>query len=137
MNTIESTLTEWADAERRSDAGRTAELLTEDFLGVGPVGFQLSKDAWLQRLSDGQLHYDALVLDEVTIREHPGSAMVVARLDVRGTARGNPLPTTRSSFHLVRIGDDWRIASIHHSFIAGAPGSPVPAPRKQRPPTLR
>ena len=124
MNTIESTLTEWADAERRSDAGRTAELLTEDFLGV-------------QRLSDGQLHYDALVLDEVTIREHPGSAMVVARLDVRGTARGNPLPTTRSSFHLVRIGDDWRIASIHHSFIAGAPGSTVPAPRKQRPPTLR
>ncbi|ATG53379.1 hypothetical protein CFK41_00255 [Brachybacterium ginsengisoli] len=57
------------------------------------------------------------------------AAVLVARLDVHGTARGNPLPTTRSSFHLVRIGDGWRIASIHHGFIAGAPGSPVPDPR--------
>jgi ketosteroid isomerase-like protein len=129
MSTIETILAEWAEAERRGDAGRTAALLTEDFLGIGPVGFQLSKDAWLQRLSDGQLHYDALVLDEVTIHEHPGSAVIVARLNPHGAARGNPLPTTRSSFHLVRIGDDWRIASIHHSFIAGAPGSPVPDPR--------
>ena len=129
MNAIETTLAEWDDAERRGDPERTAALLTEDFLGIGPVGFQLSKDAWLQRLSDGQLHYDSLALDEVTIREHAGSAVIVARLDVHGTARGNPLPTTRSCFHLVRSGDDWRIASIQHSFIAGAPGSPVPGQR--------
>lgn len=130
MNTIDTILTEWADAERRNDATKTSALLTEDFVGIGPVGFQLPKDAWLKRLSDGQLRYDELALDEVTIREYSHSAVVIARLNTHGTARGNPLPTTRSSFHLVRIGNDWRIAGIQHSFIAGAPGSPVPAPQK-------
>lgn len=128
MNTITDTLSAWADAERLCDAQTTDAVLTEDFLGIGPVGFQLQKDAWVQRLTDGQLHYEELSLDEISIREYSDSAIVAARLNARGSARGNPLPTTRSSFHLVRVDGEWKIAGIQHSFIAGAPGSPFPAP---------
>lgn len=128
MDTINDTLTTWADAERRCDAATTDDLLTEDFLGIGPVGFQLPKGAWLQRLTDGHLHYEELSLTEVTISEYSDSAVAVARLNTRGSAHGNPLPTTRNTFHLVRVNDEWHIAGIQHSFIAGAPGSPVPAP---------
>lgn len=128
MNTVDDTLSEWAEAERRCDAATTNDVLTEDFLGVGPVGFQLPRHAWIQRLTDGQLHYEELSLDEVSIREYSHSAIAVARLNTRGSARGHPLPTTRSTFHLVRVNGEWHIAGIQHSFIAGAPGSPVPAP---------
>ncbi len=126
MNTVNDTLATWADSERLCDASTTNSLLTDDFLGIGPVGFQLQKDAWVQRLTDGQLDYEELSLDEVSIREYSGSAIAVARVNTRGSARGHPLPTTRTTFHLVRINDEWRIAGIQHSFIAGAPGSPVP-----------
>lgn len=128
MNAINDTLTTWADAEQRCDAATTDSLLTEDFLGIGPVGFQLPKDAWMQRLTDGQLHYEEPSLIEVSIREYSDSAIAAARLNTRGSARGNPLPSTRSTFHLVLIDDEWRIAGIQHSFIAGAPGSTVQAP---------
>ncbi|UQN28250.1 nuclear transport factor 2 family protein [Brachybacterium kimchii] len=129
MNTIDQTIALWADAERGCDARTTETLLTEDFQGIGPVGFQLSRDAWIGRLSSGDLRYDELSLNEVTIREHGDCALVIARLDVRGEARGHPLPTTRTTFSVVSVGGDWRIAGIQHSFIAGAPGSPVPGPR--------
>src|SRR5699024_11078305 len=127
MRTVSETLTLWADAERDCDVTATSSVLTEDFLGVGPVGFQLDKEAWAQRLADGRLRYEDLTLDELSIREYPDSAIAVARVNARGSARGNPLPTTRSTFHLVRGHDGWLIAGIQHSFIAGAPGSPVPA----------
>ncbi|MGO2861434.1 MAG: transposase family protein [Brevibacterium sp.] len=50
----------------------------------------------------------------------------IAEWAADASARGNTLPTTRTAFHLVHINDEWRIASIQHSFIAGASGSPVP-----------
>ena len=131
MNTINDTLATWADSERLCDATTAATILTEDFIGIGPVGFQLPKGPWLQRLSDGQLHYEELSLDELAIREYSDSAVAVARVNTLGTARGNPLPTPRTAFHLVRADGEWLIAGIQHSFIAGAPGSPVPAPQPE------
>ncbi len=106
------------------DAAATAALLTDDFVGIGPLGFQLPKDAWLGRVTSGELHYDDLSLDEVSVREYPQSGLVTARWNARGTARGNPLPTARATLSLVRVDGDWKLAGIHYSFIAGAPGAP-------------
>jgi hypothetical protein len=66
--TIDEFLTTWAQAERTGDAGTTAALLTDDSVGIGPLGFQLPKDAWLGRLASGELRYDELALDEVSVR---------------------------------------------------------------------
>ena len=43
----------WAAAERAGDAAATARLLTDDFAGIGPVGYVLPKDAWPARHADG------------------------------------------------------------------------------------
>jgi len=122
---IDVLLMAWADAERRCDAAATDTLLTDDFVGIGPVGFMLPKQAWLQRHTSGTLHYDELGLDEVTTRVYSDSAITVARWNARGTAQGHPLPeASRASLMSVRTDAGWRIAGIHFSFIAGTPGAP-------------
>src|SRR5690349_4059318 len=116
MDDLTTLLDTWAEAERTTDAATTDRLLTDDFVGIGPVGFQLPKAAWLQRQTDGDLHYDALSLDEVTTRQHGDCAITTARWNARGTARGNPLPeSTRATIVTVKDDGAWRLASIHFS----------------------
>jgi ketosteroid isomerase-like protein len=128
VNDLAVFLTTWADAERAGDAATTERLLTDDFIGIGPVGFQLPKAAWLQRQIGGDLHYDELSLDEVTTRQYGDCAVTTARWNARGTAQGHPIPeTTRITLITVEDGGDWRLAGIHFSFIAGTPGAPGPS----------
>lgn len=123
---IQEFLDTWARAERNTDADTMAPLLTDDFTGIGPVGFQLDKPAWLARLTGGDLTYDELFLDEVTLRGYGSSALVTARWNATGTARGMPLPNARATLALIRSGssDRWLLAGIHYSFIGGPPGAP-------------
>jgi hypothetical protein len=123
----------WAEAERTLDATTTEALLTDDFIGIGPVGFELDKQAWLQRQTGGQLHYEELSVDEVGTREYRNCAVTTARWNARGSAHGHPIPeATRITLLAVHDddgddNDEWRLAGIHFSFIAGTPGSPGPS----------
>ena len=128
MSDLTTFLTTWADAERDGDAAITDRLLTDDFIGVGPVGFQLPKRAWLGRQTGGALHYDTLSLDEITTREYGDCAITTARWNARGTAQGNPIPeATRVTLVTVRDAGQWRLATIHFSFIADPPAGPQQA----------
>ena len=123
-NDIDTLLTAWTDAERTGDGPALDGLLTSDFVGIGPVGFMLPKDAWLARFGP-DLRYDSLDLDEVSTRRYGDATLVVARQHAAGEARGNPVPPdTRVSFVVVP-GDDGRarIAGIQYSFMAPA-GAP-------------
>lgn len=51
MSTIEEFISAWAEAEHTCDAAATEGLLTEDFVGIGPWGFELPKAAWLGRFA--------------------------------------------------------------------------------------
>ena len=127
MSDLTTFLTTWADAERDGDAATTDRLLTDDFIGIGPVGFQLPKQAWLHRQTGGELHYDALSLDEVTTREYGDCAITTARWNARGTAQGHPIPeTTRATLVTVKDAGEWRLATIHFSFIADPSGDAAP-----------
>ena len=44
---INELLSGWTESERAGDAEHLDRLLTDDFVGIGPVGFMLPKDAWL------------------------------------------------------------------------------------------
>ena len=115
---ITTMLDAWKDAERTGDADRLGELLTDDFVGIGPVGFMLPKDAWVGRLGP-DLRYDHLDLDEVSVRTNGDTSIVVAHQHAAGEARGNPVPPdTRVSFVVVPDGGQPRIAGIQYSFIA-------------------
>jgi ketosteroid isomerase-like protein len=125
MNDLDTFLTTWADAERIGDAATTERLLTDDFVGIGPVGFQLPKRAWLQRQTSADLHYDELRLDEIATRYYGDCAVTTARWNARGTAQGHPIPeATRITLITVKDHGDWRLAGIHFSFIAETPGAP-------------
>jgi hypothetical protein len=102
-------------------------ILTHDFRGVGPVGFVLPEQAWLARFEQG-LDYEHFSLDEVTTRRYGNTAVIVAHQHARGDHHGAPIPTD-SRVSLVAVNDEsgaeWRIATIHYSFIAGTPGAPA------------
>jgi uncharacterized protein (TIGR02246 family) len=121
---VDDLLTDWATAEQAGDATALDDLLTDDFVGIGPVGFMLPKPAWLARFSQG-LQYESLELDEVSVRRHGDAALVVAHQHAIGSHQGRPTPSdTRLSITAVHDDGVWRIAGIQHAFIAGTPGAP-------------
>jgi ketosteroid isomerase-like protein len=126
MTDIDELLAEWTTAERVGDAAALDKLLADDFVGVGPLGFTLSKREWLDR-HDGGLRYEAFGLEEVQVRGrgYGDATVVVARQVGQGTYQGNPVPgALRASLLLVRQAGRWRLAGNHMSFIAGTPGAP-------------
>ena len=67
---------EWAAAERRGDAAFLRGALTEDFVGVGPAGFMLTKEQWLGRFAGG-LSYESFAVEEVEAHLLHGKTAVV------------------------------------------------------------
>jgi hypothetical protein len=117
---FETLLSAWAESERTGDTHTLDTLLTDDFVGIGPVGFVLDKAAWLARFEQG-LHYDELSLDDISIHPHDGAAIAVAHQHAVGTARGNPTPPdTRISLTIVDDHGVARVAGVQYSFL-GAP----------------
>ena len=125
MQAIEEFLTTWAAAEQAGDTTTLETQLASDFTAVGPLGFILTKQAWLARHRHGDLTYQAFSLSEVNARTAGGTAIVTARNNTRGSYHGHPIPeAVRASLILVSDADSWKLAAIHLSFIAGTPGAP-------------
>ena len=123
-NDVNELLSDWVESERTGDLEKLDAMLSDDFVGIGPVGFVLDKQAWLNRFGMG-LRYDHLELDEVATHRHGDTAFVVAHQRARGNAGPNPTPSDlRVSFTVVAHDDATpRIAGLQYSFI----GMPEPA----------
>jgi ketosteroid isomerase-like protein len=123
---ITTFLTEWTQAELHGDAASLDGFLVDDFVGVGPLGFLLSKQEWLARFAPGGMKYGAFSLEEAQVRDYGDTAVVVGRQSQSGTFRGNPLPyaTVRTTLVLLNRSGGWRMASASMSFVAGTPGAP-------------
>jgi ketosteroid isomerase-like protein len=132
MTTIDDLLTSWATAERKGEVSTLDRLLTDDFAGIGPLGFVLRKQAWLERFGGG-LIYDHFELEEIQARDYGGAAVVTTRQIASGMLDGDPLPfeTLRATLTLIHNHDCWQLAAIHMSFVAGTPGAP-PLPAAAR-----
>ena len=112
----------WATAELQSDAAFVEKLLADDFVGVGPLGFLLTRQEWLARHQTGDLKYDVHTLDEARVRVYNEAAIVIGRLTQEATYRGNPVNAQlRTTLVFVRQHGQWQLAGLHFCNIGQPP----------------
>jgi Domain of unknown function (DUF4440) len=122
---LQAVLRRWTEAEADGDAGELDRLLAPEFSAIGPLGFRLSKQDWLERHASGALSYEMFDLDELELRPYDGAALAIARQATAGAYNGHPVPEAlRLSVLLTEERGSWKLAAAHMSFIAGTPGAP-------------
>ena len=112
----------WTTAELHGDVAFLERTLADDFIGIGPLGFMLTKQEWLARPQSGDMKYDVHTLDEVRVRDYTGAAIVVGRLTQQATYRGNPINAQlRTTLVFVHQQGQWRLANLQLSSIGQPP----------------
>src|SRR5258708_12250101 len=81
----------WATAELRGDAAFLERTLTDDVIGIGPLGFMLTKQEWLARHTSGDLQYESFNLDEGKVRVYNDAAVLTGRQVQNGPYRGKSI----------------------------------------------
>jgi ketosteroid isomerase-like protein len=118
---VEEFVREWAAAEQHGDTAFLEGALTDDFVGVGPLGFMLTKEQWLGRFAGG-LSYESFALDEVAARFYGGAAVATCRQKQAGEFQGNDVGGEfRATLVLAEEEGGWLLAGWHASPIAGVP----------------
>lgn len=113
---------DWASAELRGDTSVLGSILDDDFIGVGPRGFTLTKEEWLDRHATRKLRYDDFRFDEVQVRGYGETALITGRQSAEGKYEDYDLQGQfRATLILVRQRERWLLAGIHLSPIAGPP----------------
>ncbi len=113
---------DWATAERNGDTAFMQRTLTDDFEAIGPRGFMLKKEQWLQRFQSGSLKYEYLEWDEVTVRPYGDAAVVTGRERQKVNYQGQPMESElRTTLVWVKQDGGWLLANAQMSPILGAP----------------
>jgi ketosteroid isomerase-like protein len=111
---------EWAAAELGGDAPTLDTMLADDFVGVGPRGFMLTKEQWLARYRSGDLRQDSLIWDEVRVRVYGDAAVATGRQTQQGAFQGHDIAGQfRVTQVFVQRGGRWLLVTMHLSPIAG------------------
>ncbi len=112
----------WIDAEKRGDSRFLEDTLTDDFIGIGPLGFMLSKNEWIERHKSGDLKYESLYLKETSVRVYNDAAILIGRQEQKGAYKGNSINAQfRLSLVFVKQSGKWQIAGLQLSAIGQPP----------------
>src|SRR5829696_2431883 len=74
----------WAAAELDGDTASLKEILADDFVGVGPRGFSLTREQWIARHDAENRECGSFGLDEAEVRTYGDVAIVVGRETAEG-----------------------------------------------------
>jgi ketosteroid isomerase-like protein len=108
-----------ANAELRGDTRFLRQLLAENFVGVGPRGFTLTKEQWLDRLASGDLTYESLTWGEVQVRVYGDAGLAIGRETSKAKYRGQDIQGQfRETQIYVRQDGRWLLAGLQLSPIA-------------------
>ncbi len=112
----------WATAELRGDTTFLESTLADDFIGIGPLGFMLTRQEWLARHQSGDLKYESFKLDEVKVRVYNDAAILTGRQVQNAAYRGNSIQGQfRTTLVFVQQQGQWRLASLQLSTIGQPP----------------
>lgn len=116
----------WTAAELQGDTATLDALAVDDFTLVGPLGFILGKEQWLDRYRGGDLVTSHLEWKDATVRDYGSTAVAVGVHAQRAAHRGRHNDGEFRATHIwVRRDDEWRLAGMHLSPIAAPPVPPV------------
>lgn len=112
----------WAEAELIGDADAYGEVLAQDFIGVGPAGFVLTRDQWAERHREG-LENEEFEVQDPHVRIYGDTAIVEAVQKQRTSFKGSD---TSGSFRLIAVAvkqeGRWVLANIQLSGPLVPPG---------------
>jgi ketosteroid isomerase-like protein len=112
----------WTAAELRGDITFMEKTLTDDFVGIGPLGFLLNKRQWLERHQSGELKYETLELDDAQAHMYSGVAILTCRHIQTSIARGHGVKAQlRTTLVFVKQQETWQLASLHYCSIGQPP----------------
>ena len=123
---LEELARDWAAAELRGDTAFLKNTLADDFVGVGPRGFTLTREQWLSRHEAGNLKYESIELDEVEVRPYGDAAVAVCRQTTEGVyedenGRYDIHEQFRVTLIFVKQQGWWHLAGLQLSPILGRP----------------
>jgi ketosteroid isomerase-like protein len=116
----------WIAAEITGDTDALETIVTDDFRLVGPFGFVLDKDQWLDRYRSGDFSTTELTWHDVEIRDYGDTAVTIGTQTQQAAYKGSPSNGDfRISHVFIRREQRWKIAAIQLSLTA------PPAPRPE------
>jgi hypothetical protein len=125
-NELGKLLEQFARAQTDRDLDALSDLLTDDFELVGPLGFVVQKQKWLEQFHTRALQIESLEWDELDIRTcaYANFAIAIGKLTQAATYDQN---RSDGQFRVTGIaighGTRWQLAGAHYSAIA-PPGRP-------------
>jgi ketosteroid isomerase-like protein len=112
----------WAAAEQAGDTASLDALAVPGFQLVGPLGFVLDRQQWMQRYRSGDLHTTTLDWAIESVRVYGDAAVTIGTHTQTGDYRGRPIDGAFRSTHVaVRRDGRWQLASIHLSPVQKPP----------------
>ena len=106
----------WVEAELAADVDTLESLVADDFRLVGPFGFVLDKEQWLDRYRSGDFTTSALTWHDVDVREYGDSAVAIGTYSQEAAYQGSPSNGDFRSTHVfIRDGRRWMIAGMQLS----------------------
>ncbi len=117
---------DWAAVELRGDPAFLGSALADDFVGVEPRGFMLTKEQWISRHEAGNLKYESFGLDEIEVRLYGDAAVTVCRQSAEGVyedenGRYDIHEQFRATLVFVKQRERWLLAGLQLSPILGRP----------------
>jgi ketosteroid isomerase-like protein len=119
MDDIMTTGQNWATAESTGDTGALADLVTDDFRVVGPVGFILDRQQYLGRYQGG-FSPESVAWDDVIVRDYGNAAVTIATVTQQASFQNQRADGQFRVAHVfVKPADRWQIANVQYSMIGG------------------
>jgi ketosteroid isomerase-like protein len=117
----------WVTAERDADVATLATLVTDDFHLVGPFGFVLDKQQWLDRYASGDFSTSSMSWHDVDVRVYGDAAVSIGTQTQEAAYKATPSNGDFRITHVfVRRDGDWVMASLQLSLTS--PPGPPPGP---------
>ena len=106
----------WAAAEVAADITTLASIVTDDFRLVGPFGFVLDRQQWLDRYRSGDFAATALTWHDVEIRDYGDTAVSIGTQTQEAAYKGTPSNGDfRISHVFIRRDGRWLIVGMQLS----------------------